>query len=46
MNTEDDEELYSNCCGTPAGEYEDIGICPACKEHCDWVSEDTEEDDE
>ena len=33
-------ELYSGCCGAEAGEYEDVGICPQCKEHCDWESED------
>ena len=29
----------SNCCGEDAGQYEDQGICPSCKEHCDWVVE-------
>ena len=29
----------SSCCGEPAGEYEDVGICPLCKEHCDWECE-------
>tara|TARA_R110002020_G_scaffold104061_1_gene243675 strand:+ start:262 stop:423 length:162 start_codon:yes stop_codon:yes gene_type:complete len=29
-------ELWSTCCGAAAGEYEDVGICPDCKEHCDW----------
>ena len=36
--------VYSECCGAEAGEYEDAGICPDCKEHCSWV--DDEEDSE
>lgn len=36
------EEKYSNCCGVLAGEYEDAGICPNCKEHCDWENNDEE----
>lgn len=35
--------MTSNCCGAEAGEYLDIGICPDCKEHCDFEEE---EDDE
>lgn len=31
--------LISNCCSVPAGEYEDIGICPKCKEHCEFIEE-------
>jgi hypothetical protein len=27
----------SDCCGAPATETsEDLGICPACKEHCEF----------
>jgi len=29
----------SDCCGTPAGEYEEQGICPSCHEHCEWMEE-------
>ena len=29
-------ELFSNCCGAEAGEYEDVGICPSCLEHCEF----------
>ena len=35
--------LYSNCCYSEAGEYEDAGICPECKEHCEWVDENGDE---
>lgn len=42
MNNE--EELFSECCGAYAGEYEDYGICPECKEHCEWVNEGSEDD--
>ena len=31
--------MYSNCCWAEAGEYEDFGICPSCKEHCEWEEE-------
>ena len=35
----------SNCCDAPNRaidmetgiDYHDLGICPNCKEHCDWV---------
>ena len=36
-------ELVSSCCGAEAGEYEDVGICPDCKEHTTW--EEVEEDE-
>lgn len=29
----------STCCGTPT-EYDEIGICPDCGEHCDFIKED------
>ena len=38
--------LYSNCCYSEAGEYEDAGICPECKEHCEWVDENGGSEDE
>ena len=38
-------ELFSECCGASAGLYEDIGICPECKEHCEWITEGDPEDD-
>jgi hypothetical protein len=35
--------IVSNCCGAPAVENsEDIGICPDCLEHCEFVDEDEE----
>jgi hypothetical protein len=30
------EEKYSNCCGASLGDFEGIGICPKCREHCDF----------
>lgn len=35
----------SDCCGVPAysngdSSTEDYGICPDCKEHCEYVEED------
>jgi len=35
--------MVSECCGEESFEGEDIGICPSCLEHCDYVEE--EEDD-
>ena len=39
----------SNCCGASDGpatqdgpHWSDIGICPECKEHCEFVKEDEE----
>ena len=36
--------MISDCCGVEAGEFLDIEICPRCREHCEFV--DDEEDDE
>ena len=33
-----DDELFSNCCGYSTIET-DMGICPQCLEHCDFVTE-------
>ena len=33
---------YSTCCGAHTN-FDEIGICPECLEHCDW--EDEEEED-
>lgn len=38
--------LVSNCCGAENRmmadiDYKTAGICPRCKEHCDFVEEDT-----
>jgi hypothetical protein len=36
--------MISDCCGAaPVGVSDDIGICPECKEHCDYVEDDTNE---
>jgi hypothetical protein len=40
-----DDLKYSRCCGAEAGDFEDVGICPECKEHCDWI-DDEEQNDE
>ena len=35
--------MLSNCCGTPASiEAVEMGICPACKEHCEFDEEEEE----
>ena len=40
---------YSDCCGAPAyscfGDFEDVGICPDCREHCEFIEEEEEETD-
>ena len=36
----------SDCCGAEAGEFYDYGICPDCREHCEWVSDEEEENEE
>ena len=33
----DDEELVSSCCGVGGIGYEDAGVCPECKEHCEFI---------
>jgi len=33
----------SDCCGAANFEAEDYGICPACKEHCDFIYEGDDE---
>jgi len=35
MNNQD--EVFSSCCGVSTIET-DMGICPDCKEHCDFES--------
>jgi len=33
-------EEVSECCGAaPVGASQDIGICPSCMEHCDYIDE-------
>jgi hypothetical protein len=40
----------SSCCGSPnvtidfdtGVDYEDLGLCPDCKEHCEFVEEEDE----
>ena len=39
-------ELVSNCCSSGAQGYEDYGICPDCKEHCDFIDLDMVEHQE
>lgn len=33
--------LYSSCCGEPTARPE-YGLCPACRDHCDFLSEEQE----
>ena len=40
----DNEELLSDCCGAPAEGFEDIGICLYCKDHCEFIAEEEEEE--
>ena len=36
----DDLVAMSNCCGVEmSGDFTDIMICPACKEHCCLIDE-------
>ena len=35
----------STCCGAET-EYDEIGICPECLEHCDFEDEDEDEIEE
>ncbi len=44
---------YSNCCGVAdtgisidGPDFSDIGICPECKEHCEFEEEEEEVEDE
>ena len=37
-----ENEWWSACCGAPEGEFKDIGLCPDCKDHCDWENEEGE----
>ena len=39
-------DRVSDCCSAqPVGESEDMGICPECKEHCEYVGEDEDDID-
>lgn len=36
--------MISDCCGAKAfGELTDLGICPDCKEHCEYIEVDEDE---
>lgn len=37
-------DQFSTCCGASSSNpiYGDLSLCPECKEHCGWVSEDDE----
>jgi hypothetical protein len=34
---------YSTCCGAHTN-FDEIGICPDCLEHCDWENEDEDKE--
>jgi hypothetical protein len=36
---------YSTCCGAHTN-FEEIGICPDCLEHCDWEDEDEDDNED
>jgi hypothetical protein len=38
--------IVSDCCGAEAGDAFDVAICPDCKEHCEWVSDGCDNDDD
>ena len=44
METMELERPVSSCCAIDAGEFEDVGICPLCKEHCCWIEEGEEDE--
>ena len=34
------DERMSDCCGAaPVLQSEDVGICPECKEHCEYIND-------
>jgi NADH:ubiquinone oxidoreductase subunit D len=36
---ERDMEFYSDCCGVAgSGEMMDMGICPSCRDHCQFTA--------
>jgi len=35
----------SECCCESAGDFYDIGICPRCREHCEWIDDSEDEED-
>jgi hypothetical protein len=40
----DNEEVVSDCCGaSPVMTSEDLGLCPECYDHCEYVPCDEEE---
>lgn len=36
--------LISDCCGASADGNEDYGICPDCKEHCEFIEEESDKE--
>lgn len=34
--------MISSCCSADSHGYEDFGLCPDCKEHCDFIEEEKE----
>jgi len=36
--------LVSNCCGRPVvGNSDDYGLCPECKDHCEYIDDEIED---
>ena len=46
-----EDETYSDCCGAADGavsedgpSWSDIGFCPTCREHCEFITEENEDE--
>ena len=39
------DTLISECCQVSGGDYEDFGICPACKDFCLYIINEELEDE-
>ena len=37
--------LVSDCCGAYT-EYDEYGLCPECKDHCVFIEEDEDDEDD
>lgn len=35
--------MVSNCCFASGDEFVDYGLCPECREHCDFIDDEEEE---
>jgi len=37
--------MYSDCCGAYSEYADDIDLCPDCKEHCEFINDEEEDED-